>query len=207
VVRGSAICVSTAAVPLAAPGGTEPAAVAGGSADDRTWISAFHAGDRELLEGCYRAHFQRVDQVVGRVLRGADRETVVQEIFLQLLSNPQLRRSFVGGAFGAWIATVARSRAIDFWRRYRRERGLDAIPSQPPPPGPAAQLEARLLIAQFLRDECPPKWAGVFEARFLAQLDQRTAAQRLGIGRTTLAYQELQVRRLLKRFLLRDEDP
>jgi len=48
----------------------------------------------------------------------------------------------------------------------------------------------------------PAKWATVFEARFVLGLDQRSAATRIGVSRTTLAYQEIQIRRLLRRFLL-----
>src|SRR3954469_20968831 len=114
--------MATGPAPIA-PGAQTPATAA--HDDPRAWLVAFHAGDRDVLEACYRAHFQRVDQTVGRVLRGADKETVVQELFLQLLSNGELRRSFSGGAFAAWIATLARNRAIDFWRRHRRERGLE----------------------------------------------------------------------------------
>jgi RNA polymerase sigma-70 factor (ECF subfamily) len=169
------------------------------------WLDGFHAGARDVLEGCYRDHFRTVDQSVGQVLRGADRETVVQDVFLQLCEDRELRRNFSGGFFAAWIATLARSRAVDFWRKHRRERPLDEAPPEPASPEPSNRMEARVMVGQFAREALPPKWAGVFQARFLDGLDQRTAAQRLGISRTTLAYQELQIRRRLKRFLLRRE--
>jgi RNA polymerase sigma-70 factor (ECF subfamily) len=176
---------------------------------DDSWLQRFHEGDRDALEACYRQYFRTVDGAVGQVLHGADRETVVQDVFLQLISSGELRRGFTGGAFGAWIATLARSRAIDFWRRYRHERALAEAAGEPAPGDPAAEaageIEARLLIERFRREVLPPKWAGVFEERFLGGLDQRTAAQRLGISRTTLAYREMQVSRLLERFLLRSE--
>lgn len=47
----------------------------------------------------------------------------------------------------------------------------------------------------------------MFELRFLHQLPQRDAASRLGINRTTLAYREVRIRRLLKRFLLEQPQP
>jgi RNA polymerase sigma-70 factor, ECF subfamily len=143
------------------------------------------------------------------VLRGADKETVVHEVFLQLLSRADLRRGFSGGGFAAWLATVARHQAIDFWRRHRREQSLeqlppDAVPAEQAQPTERFErtVEAHLLIDRFRREALPPKWADVFEARFVGGLDQRSAAARLGISRTTLAYQEMQVRRLLRRFLL-----
>ena len=42
-------------------------------------------------------------------------------------------------------------------------------------------------------------------ARFLEQLDQRQAARKVGISRTTLVYQEARIRRLLRRFLRRGD--
>jgi RNA polymerase sigma-70 factor (ECF subfamily) len=176
--------------------------------DGSSWLERFHAGDRDVLEACYREQFRTVAQAVGQVLRGADQETVVHDIFVDLLANAASRRGFVGGAFGTWLGVVARNRAIDYWRRHRREETLDETVAQPASSGSADRLEddlgARLLIAQFRNEVLPAKWDAVFESRFLLGLDQREAARRLGISRTTLAYREAQVRRLLSRFVRRD---
>ncbi len=178
-------------------------------APDTPWLDRFHAGEREVLEECYRDHFRVVEAAVGHILRGADKETVIHDVFLQLLSREDLRRSFTGGSFAAWLATIARHQAIDFWRRYRREHSLEQLASGNTPGEPVQPVEplertveARLLIDRFRRDVLPPKWARVFEARFVSGLDQRSAAAQVGISRTTLAYQEIQIRRLLRRFLL-----
>jgi len=182
----------------------------GGEGDDRAiWLERFHAGDRDVLEACYREHFRTVGQAIGQVLRGADRETVVHDVFVDLLANANLRRGFVGGAFATWIGVVARNRAVDYWRRYRREGALDEAAAEGAPSAPAERMEedvgARLLMAQFRSEVLPEKWHTVFEHRFLLGLDQREAARRLGISRTTLAYREAQVRRLLGRFARRGE--
>jgi RNA polymerase sigma-70 factor (ECF subfamily) len=176
---------------------------------DARWLDRFHAGDRALLDECYRDHFRVVETAVGHVLRGADKETVIHDVFLQLLARDELRRGFTGGSFAAWLATIARHQAIDFWRRYRRERSLDELASSGNPAEPVQPVEpfertveARLLIDRFRRDSLPAKWARVFEARFVSGLDQRSAAAQIGVSRTTLAYQEIQIRRLLRRFLL-----
>jgi RNA polymerase sigma-70 factor (ECF subfamily) len=60
-------------------------------------------------------------------------------------------------------------------------------------------------VERFCREHLPAKWAKVFDARFLRQLPQREAARELGIQRSTLAYQEQQVRELLTAFLLSAE--
>jgi RNA polymerase sigma-70 factor, ECF subfamily len=132
---------------------------------------------------------------------------VVHDVFVDLLANATLRRGFVGGTFATWIGVVARNRAVDYWRRYRREGALDEVTAEGVPSESAERMEedvgARLLIAQFRSEVLPAKWDTVFEHRFLLGLDQREAARRLGISRTTLAYREAQVRRLLGRFVRR----
>jgi RNA polymerase sigma-70 factor (ECF subfamily) len=185
---------------------------------DALWLTRFHAGERDVIDGCYRDHFRVVEGAVGSVLHGADKETVIHEVFLQLISRAELRRGFTGGGFAAWLATVARHQAIDYWRRYRRETPLDPEGGSPGSVGPAVgasqsealqsierferSVDVRLVIERFRREVLPAKWAPVFEARFVGGLDQRRAAAQIGMSRTTLAYQEMRIRRLLRRFLL-----
>jgi RNA polymerase sigma-70 factor, ECF subfamily len=171
------------------------------------WLQLFHRGDRETLEGCYRDHFSRVERAIGPILDAVDRETVIQEVFSRLLASAELRRSFQGGSLGAWLATVARNQAIDHRRRLGREPataadGLDTLSADWEP-----AAEARLLVERFCRDHLPPEWRSVFDTRFLRRLSQREAATELGLPRTTLAYREIRIRRLLKRFLLQEDQP
>jgi RNA polymerase sigma-70 factor (ECF subfamily) len=181
----------------------------GESSADR-WLLDFHAGRRTVLEQCYRELYATVQRAVGRVLLGADQETVIHEVFYRLISREELRRSFRGGSLKAWIATVAYHQALEYVRRQQREQGALA---QARDMGEmeagvveeaSAECEARMLVERFRRECLPEKWHAVFEARFLRQLPQREAAQELGIHRTTLAYQEMRIRGLLERFLLRE---
>jgi len=175
--------------------------------DDESLRALFHAGDRALMGRLYQESFQGVDAAVGGVLRGADRETVVHELYLRLLDRPELRRSFAGGSVHAWLATLAHNLAVDFWRRHRRETSLaeDAVP--PVVDTQFRRMEERaalsLFIERFRREALPEKWAPIFQARFVEQLDQREAARRLGVHRTTLAYRELRIRKLLRAYLRR----
>ncbi len=170
------------------------------------WVADFHAGERAVLEQCYRDHYRGVVATVGRLLSGADAETVTHEVFYRLLSNPQLRGNFQGGNFDAWLAQVATNAARDHLRRYRREQPeASETPSLPDAPGASAdEADAKMMIGRFERECLPPELASVFEARFLRQLSQREAAEELRIPRSTLAYQEQRVRSLLKSFLLGD---
>jgi RNA polymerase sigma-70 factor, ECF subfamily len=174
-------------------------------AEASAWLDQFHAGDRDVLEGIYHQHFHRIDTAVGTVLSGADRETVVHDVFLRVLRDEPFRRAFRGGDVGAWLAAVARNQAIDYARRRNREApaGID-LGTTVADTDLLGRTEARMLIERFLRDILPPTWLNVFQARFVDHLSQAQAAASLGKRRTTLAYQELRIRRLLRKFLLEE---
>ncbi|MCY1073164.1 RNA polymerase sigma factor [Archangium lansingense] len=179
------------------------------------WLARFHAGEPALLGECYRAHFDAVSRAVGSVLTGADRETVVHDVFLRLVSQPSMRSGFQGGSLEAWLCVVARRQALDFARSRARESAVVerfADETSGAFSGPDAErlerrLEAQRQVERFRKERLPAKWAPVFEAIFLRGLSQREAAAELGLSRTTLAYQELRVRHLLKKFFLAPEGP
>ena len=100
-------------------------ALCSGLGEDGTdrWLVDFHAGRRSVLEQCYRELYPTVQRAVGRVLTGADQETVIHEVFYRLISREDLRRSFRGGSLKAWIATVAYHQALEYVRRQQREQG------------------------------------------------------------------------------------
>jgi len=181
------------------------------AAGDDAWLEGFHRGDREILSRCYQDYVRTVAWAVRPLVGGIDQETVVHDVFCRLFANAQARRSFSGGNLGAWLITIARRQAIDHRRRIAREQLTD--------PGdlgdvatPAiveerdADTELRVLVARFRERFLPAKWEPVFQVRFLEQLPQRDAARRLGIPRTTLVYQELRIRALLRQFML-EQDP
>lgn len=172
------------------------------------WLDRFHAGEPSTMEECYRQHFATVEGAIGDILSRDDGETIIHEVFSRLLASVEFRRSFRGGSFGAWIATVGRNLAVDYRRRLRREVAEEAAADGTQNAGGAWEeaTEARMLVERFRRECLPSAWQGVFELRFLHQLPQREAASRLGINRTTLAYREVRIRRLLKRFLLQEPD-
>ncbi|MDX2022052.1 MAG: sigma-70 family RNA polymerase sigma factor [Deltaproteobacteria bacterium] len=179
-------------------------------ARDALWLERFHAGDRRLLTQLYYEHHAAVTFAVGRILPSVDRETVVHDVFLRLLSDVDFRRSFGGGAIGAWLRVVARNQAIDYARHQAYELPCGMVPERPQgdaqleiEDGQHADVDAAALIRQFERDVLPAKWRAVFKLRFLEQLDQSEASRRLNMNRTTLIYQEHRIRRLLTRFVLK----
>jgi len=170
------------------------------------WVAAFHRGGRELFGALYRDHFVTVENAVGRVLSGADKETVIHEVFLHVMTSSQVRQDFHGGSFAAWLITLSRNKAVDFLRRRQREQPMGTDPEHfggsIEGQGFEPKAEARLLLERFGTEILPKKWQGVFEFRFVRQLEQHEAAKELGMSRTTLAYQEYRIRKLLRRFVL-----
>jgi RNA polymerase sigma-70 factor (ECF subfamily) len=169
------------------------------------WLALFHAGDRATLAACYREHCGTVARTIGNLLGADDGETVIHEVFARLLEREDLRRNFQGGSFVAWLSTVTRNLALDYQRRVGRETGdITGTRDEPASSSWEHATNARLLVDRF-RQRLPPAWMEVFDLRFLQQLPQREAAQRLSLFRTTLAYRELIIRRQLKRFLLEED--
>ena len=179
--------------------------------NDPGWLARFHAGHRATLADFYREHFDDVMRAVGGVLSGADQETVVQDVFYRLVSEPELRQGFRGGVLAAWLTTIARRRAIDYVRRRSRESTVEPGVAEDLAGSVPEHVEAsatlRELVGRFEREQVPDAWRPVFRARFIEQKSQREAARALGMRRTTLAYQEARLRRRLRRFVLRMEEP
>ncbi len=169
------------------------------------WLTDFHAGDPTTLERCYRDHFDDVRAAVGRVLQGADRDCVVHDVFCRVIADAGLRANFRGGNLAAWLSTVSRNQAMDYRRRHAREETLRGA-HEPDETAAHAEdeVDAKLFVERFRRERLPGKLEAVFDARFVRQLSQREAARALGLQRTTLAYQEQQLRDALRAFLLEE---
>src|SRR6185295_10253134 len=121
--------------------------------ENNDWIVAFHSGSRETFEHFYRDYFATVEAAVGRVLGGADRETVIHEVFYHLMTREEVQRSFSGGSIDAWLTTLAKNRAVDFARRRQREQPTGIDPDRFAGSGAAHDSDpvndARMLVAQF----------------------------------------------------------
>jgi RNA polymerase sigma-70 factor (ECF subfamily) len=178
--------------------------------DSEAWLERFHAGDKAIIAQLYADHAPTLARVVGGILTGADRESVLHDVFLQLIESPPMRAKFQGGSISAWLRQVARNRALDSFRRRSRRRVLDQEVVEQPDASddtdsPEAAVEAAWvdkLVERFKRDVLPAKWHRVFDLCCVRQLSQREAAKVLGVTRTTLAYQELRVRQMLRQFML-----
>ena len=109
--------------------------------DDQALIRALQAGERAALRRTMEVYAGYTSAVLGNTLRGQasreDLEELLSDVFLSLW------RSREGldpdKSLKAWLAAVARNRAVDFLRRKKETHPVpDGLPD--PAPGPEEQL-------------------------------------------------------------------
>ena len=94
---------------------------------DTALVSAIRSGDQGAMAALYDRYSSVVYSVALRVLgdTGAA-EDVQQDVFLQLWRNPGAFDSSRGN-LGAWLAVIARNRAIDALRKRRPENDPEDV--------------------------------------------------------------------------------
>jgi len=94
---------------------------------DMALVSAIRAGDQGAMAALYDRFSSVVYSVALRVLgeTGAA-EDVLQDVFLQLWRNPGAFDAS-RGSLGAWLAVIARNRAIDARRKRKPESGIEDV--------------------------------------------------------------------------------
>lgn len=117
-------------------------------------ITRIAAGDADALAELYDRHARAVFSLVFRIAsEQADAEDVVQEVFAQVWAQAS-RYDQKRGAVGAWLLTIARTRAIDRVRAIRAQPDASQLPrgqAYLELPDPTVGQEAALLTAEQLR--------------------------------------------------------
>jgi RNA polymerase sigma-70 factor, ECF subfamily len=94
---------------------------------DSMLMSRIRAGDEDALAALHDRYASVVYSVALRVLgETTQAEDILQDIFIQLWRNPQ-RFDSSRGSLGAWLAVIARHRAIDQLRRRRPESDIEDV--------------------------------------------------------------------------------
>jgi RNA polymerase sigma-70 factor (ECF subfamily) len=154
---------------------------------DQDLIGRVAKGDAEALAVLYDRHERAVYSLVFRIVRDqADAEDVVQEVFSQAWAQAS-RHDASRGAVGAWLLTIARSRAIDRLRA-RRARP-DSAPAderdvgllRDPEPAQDAQLLTREKAARLRSalERLPVLQRVAIELAYYEGLSQSEIAERL----------------------------
>jgi RNA polymerase sigma-70 factor (ECF subfamily) len=119
-------------------------ATARASADpeDAALVSAARDGDRDAFGRLYERYARLVHGVLLARVPPADAADLVQDVFVLAMRRLSTLRDV--GAFGAWIASIARHRAMDYHRRAREEELSDDVPGSPHPEGEAMTVLAAI---------------------------------------------------------------
>jgi RNA polymerase sigma-70 factor, ECF subfamily len=94
---------------------------------DLALVTAIRSGDQDAMAALYDRFSSIVYAVALRVLQDtAAAEDVLQDIFMQLWRNPGAFDASRGN-MAAWLAVIARHRAIDALRRRRPEDDIEDV--------------------------------------------------------------------------------
>jgi len=185
-------------------------------------LGDFWRGDGLAIEAVYRAHARRLLGTARAIVGAAEAESVVHEVFVELIRNEELRRRFTGGSVGAWLGAIARRKSLEHLRRRGRAAGAgggatgvgndagsfsgnasagSGDSSERLAPWPEPRLEARDLLMRFLKDSVPAAQVDFFRRRFLDGQTQVEVAAALGVPRSTLEGWEHRLSDKLRRFI------
>jgi RNA polymerase sigma-70 factor (ECF subfamily) len=162
-------------------------------------VEAFWAGQIPRLERIYREHRRQLERVATRYVGAAEAESVLQDVFVEVIRSAEMRRRFTGGSLGAWLSEITRRKALEHLRRTRRP--VPAEGEQPASATAEAVLVARDLVQRFVAAHVPSEQHRFFVLRFLERRTQVEVAGELGIPRSTLEGWEHRLTERLRRFV------
>lgn len=185
-------------------------------AENPQLLSAFRAGERDVLERVYRDQVRPIERYVHTLCRAASARELLQpgaladllqEIFIRAFS-PNARQAYDGVRdYGRYLRAIARNCFIDTLRACGREvlvasdalsLDLDDPSSEPDVP---CEPRVRAVLKTYL-DELPPVLEEVYRQRFVLGHSQDTASAALGLSRRQLRTAEQRLRGGLRRALL-----
>ncbi|MDR3747616.1 MAG: sigma-70 family RNA polymerase sigma factor [Acidobacteriota bacterium] len=104
---------------------TDKSPARGDAADEMRLVARIRAGSEQAMSELYDRYSKVVYAVALRVLQDAGgAEDVLQDVFLQLWHNPDAFDAS-RGSLAAWLAVIARHKAIDRVRKRRPETDIE----------------------------------------------------------------------------------
>jgi RNA polymerase sigma-70 factor, ECF subfamily len=169
---------------------------------DLALVTAIRSGDQGAMATLYDRYSPIVYSVALRVLQDTGAaEDVLQDIFMQLWRNPGAFDASRGN-MGAWLAVIARHRAIDRLRRRRPENDIeDVVVSVEPDLATEADRSRSLdRIRAALRTMPPPQRSALemayFEGLTHVEIAEKTG-EPLGTIKTRIRTGLLSLRKVL----------
>ncbi len=137
--------------------------------------------DADAFELLYDRYHRLVYGVALRVLGDVSAaEDVTQAVFLKLWSSPQ---AFSSGTFGAWIARVARNRAVDA-ARSRSLRSSQELPAALPEDGVLEETAIANIDGERVRQalaQLPAEQRELLELGFFDGVTHEQIARRINV--------------------------
>lgn len=136
-------------------------------------IRAAAAGDREAFSRLYADYVRMVHAILlGRVPH-RDVDDLVQEVFIS--AYVRLRELRDPAAFGGWLATIARHRAVDYFRQTREQVELPAEL-----PGGQAIEDETMMVLDVIR-KMPDAYRETLLMRLVEGMSGAEIAERAGL--------------------------
>jgi RNA polymerase sigma-70 factor (ECF subfamily) len=148
---------------------------------DLALVTAIRSGDQGAMATLYDRYSPIVYSVALRVLQDTGAaEDVLQDIFMQLWRNPGAFDASRGN-MGAWLAVIARHRAIDRLRRRRPENDIeDVVVSVEPDLATEADRSRTLDRIRVALRTMPPPQRSALEMAYFEGLTHVEIAEKTG---------------------------
>jgi RNA polymerase sigma-70 factor (ECF subfamily) len=169
---------------------------------DLALVAAIRSGDQAAMASLYDRYSSIVYAVALRVVQDTGAaEDVLQDIFMQLWRNPGAFDASRGN-MGAWLAVIARNRAIDALRRRRPETDIDdvIVSVEPDLASNAERSRAMVKVRGALDTMAAPQRSALEMAYFAGLTHTEIAAKTgepLGTIKTRIRTGLLSLRRVL----------
>ncbi len=148
---------------------------------DLALVTAIRSGDQSAMAALYDRYSPIVYSVALRVLQDTGAaEDILQDIFMQLWRNPGAFDASRGN-MGAWLAVIARHRAIDALRRRRPENDIEdvVVSVETDFAGDADRSRAMVRVRGAL-ETMPPPQRSALEMAYFEGLSHSEIAEKTG---------------------------
>jgi RNA polymerase sigma-70 factor (ECF subfamily) len=157
--------------------GIEPFPIAGPAkataSPDEALVAAAQAGDREAFGRLYERFGPMVHGVLLTRVPHTEVDDLVQDVFLAAFQRLSTLRA--PGAFGGWLAAIARNRAIDYHRRSVAEQMTDDVPDG------VVRPEAEALAVLAVIQSLPPAYRETLVLRLVEGMTGDEISRRTGL--------------------------
>jgi RNA polymerase sigma-70 factor (ECF subfamily) len=158
-----------------------PSAAPNAITSDLALVTAIRSGDQSAMAALYDRYSSIVYAVALRVLQDTGAaEDVLQDIFMQLWRHPGAFDASRGN-MPAWLAVIARHRAIDALRRRRPENDIaDVIVSVEPDFASDADRSRAMEKVRGALNTMPPPQKSALEMAYFEGLTHSEIAEKTG---------------------------